>query len=221
MNDQLIGIRKAAEADIPFLVDGIIAAEKSGTDKLSYCTIFSLAESELRTRLTDILAEDITGQELCVSGFLVAEVGGELAGAVCSWVEGAEGNPSTILKGNVLFHLVGRERIASAAANLKLAEQLSLGRTSGALQLESVYVPGQYRGQGICGRLLAAHMQAARRDYPGVSKVQILLTRTNDSAYKAYERSGFSIAAERQSQDPRILELLPASCRILMEKNLP
>ena len=217
----MIGIRKAVEADIHFLVDGIIDAEKSGTDRLSYCRIFNIAESELRALLMDVLAEDITGQELCVSGFLIAETEGELAGAVCSWVEGAEGKPSTILKGNVLFHLMGRERIASASANLKLVEQLSLGRMSGALQLESVYVPAQFRGRGICGRLLAAHQHAARRDYPGVDKAQILLAKTNDRAYKAYEKSGFLIAAERQSQDPRILELLPASSRILMEKNLP
>lgn len=218
--DRCIEVRKAADADIPFLVEAIIAAEKSGTDKLSYCTIFKLEESELRTLLSELLSEDITGQELCVSGFLVAEIDGQLAGAVCSWVEGAEGKPSAILKGNVLLHFFGRERITAAAATLKLMEELSLERTPGALQLESVYVPRQHRGRGICGRLLTAHEQIARAEYPSVSKAQILLAKTNDSAYKAYEKSGFSITDEQESHDPRVLELLPASCRILMEKTL-
>ena len=76
--------------------------------------------------LREVLAEDITGQELCVSGFLVAEMSGQLAGAVCSWVEGTKGKASTIIKGNVLLHFLGRERIAAAAAKLKLMEELTL-----------------------------------------------------------------------------------------------
>ena len=221
MNDEFIRIRNAVEADIPFLIEGIIAAEKSGTEKLSYCTIFNITESELRTLLAIVLAEDITGQELCVSGFLVAEMNEQRAGAVCSWVEGADGKSSAILKGNLLLHFLGRERIAAAAADLKLMEQLSLARTNGALQLESVYVSAAYRGRGICGKLLATHQQRAQREHPGLSRGQIILAKSNDSAYAAYEKSGFRITAERRSQSPRVLELLPASCRILMEKSLP
>jgi hypothetical protein len=32
--------RQAKASDIPFLVEAIIAAEKSGTDRLSYATIY-------------------------------------------------------------------------------------------------------------------------------------------------------------------------------------
>ncbi len=37
-------IRPATIADAPFLAETIIEAEKSGTDKLSYTTIFGLSE---------------------------------------------------------------------------------------------------------------------------------------------------------------------------------
>ena len=52
--------RKAEEKDIPFLIETIIAAEKSGTDVFSYSKIFELPELEIRKILADILAEDAT-----------------------------------------------------------------------------------------------------------------------------------------------------------------
>ena len=65
--------RKAEEKDIPFLIETIVAAEKSGTDVFSYSKIFELPELEIRKILADILAEDVTGQELCYSDYLMAE----------------------------------------------------------------------------------------------------------------------------------------------------
>lgn len=220
MRNENTNIRQAVASDIPFLVECIIAAEKSGTDKLSYCTIFDLAEFELRAMLAEILAEDIIGQELCVSGFFVAEAAGTLAGAVCAWVEGSERKPSGILKGNLLLHFLGQQKIGLATANLKLVEELSLSRTRGALQLESIFVARSYRGCGICGQLMAAQQKAAQEKHPEIKTAQIMLMKTNDQAYRAYEKSGFSIVAERASQSPGILDLLPAACKILMEKDV-
>ena len=45
--DQFI-IRPASSNDIPFLVDTIIEAEKSGTSILTYNTIFGLTEIEVK-----------------------------------------------------------------------------------------------------------------------------------------------------------------------------
>jgi hypothetical protein len=83
MHDDAFTIRRAVATDIPFLVDVIISAERSGTDKLSYSTLFDLPEAHVRRLLAEMLAEDVTGQELCVSGFLIAEVLHECAGAAC------------------------------------------------------------------------------------------------------------------------------------------
>ena len=215
-----VDIRQAVAGDTSFLIESIIAAEKSGTDKLSYCTLFGISEVELRLLLIEILAEDIAGQELCISGFLIAEIEGQPAGAVCSWIEGSGGKPSGILKGNLLFHFFGHARIVAAAENLKLAEDLSLARMGGALQIESVFVPAQFRGRGICRQLIAAHQDEARRRCPQPMKAQIQLVKSNDNAFRAYEKLGFSIVAERQSQNQRIMELLPSASKILMEHDL-
>ena len=41
-----LSFRKAVEADIEFIVEGIIEAEKSGSDKLPYTTLFDLSEED-------------------------------------------------------------------------------------------------------------------------------------------------------------------------------
>lgn len=212
-------LRGAIAADIPFLVDGIIAADKSGTDTLSYCTIFNLSEPEFRSTLGEILAENVTGQELCVSDFKIAEVAGTPAAAVCAWVEGTGGKPSGVLKGNLLLHFIGRDRIAAAALKLKLVDELTLHRSPGSLQIESVYVAAAFRGRGLFGQLLAAQLDTCRKRWPATSKAQIVLMKGNTAALRAYERAGFAITQERRCSSPAILDLLPDSCKVLMEKS--
>ena len=213
-------VRRATLADIPFLVECIIAAEKSGTDRLSYCTLFGLPEAEFRGMLVEMLEEDVPGQELCVSGFLLAERDGQPAGAICGWVEGTGAKASALVKGSLLMHFMGRERITAASPRLKLMEGLSLARTPGALQLESVYVDARHRGQGLCARLLDEHQALARRDHPAVQAAQIILAKGNGAALAAYEKAGFAIAAERSSPAPQVLALLPSATRVLMDKPL-
>jgi ribosomal protein S18 acetylase RimI-like enzyme len=215
-----VEVRAARAADAPFLVDCIIGAEKSGTDKLSYSTIFGIPEPELRRLLLEMLEEDIEGQELCVSGFKVAQVDGVPAGGICAWVEGQGTRSSSLLKASLLHHFFGRERIAAAAPNLALMQELLLARQPGALQLESVYVAPGYRGHGLCGRLLEAHLEAARGAQTPPALAQIILAGTNDAALQAYRRAGFTLARERSSAEPRVLKLLPAATKVLLQKDL-
>ena len=94
--------RNATITDVPFIVTAIIEAEKSGTDKLSYSTIFGLTEEEVRSYLQEMLYEEIDGCELSISSFIIAEYNGQPAGALSAWIEGKDGIPSAILKGNLL-----------------------------------------------------------------------------------------------------------------------
>ena len=128
-----ITIRNAKLSDIPFLVETIVEAEKSGTPILSYTTIFGLNEEDAKKYIASMLDEEIDGCELSVSAFLVAELNGKTVGAVCAWIEGAEGVPSSTLKGNLLRftlpqtcfesihkinHLINELHIARVAKNL-------------------------------------------------------------------------------------------------------
>src|SRR3989339_169360 len=122
-----ISIRKATEKDIPFLIETIIAAEKSGTETFAYCSIFSLGKEEFTELLKNILEEDIQGQELCVSDFLIAEEKGISVGACCGWIEGENGTSSS-LKANILHYFLGEEKIAEAQGIMKIADALHIER---------------------------------------------------------------------------------------------
>lgn len=215
-----LNIRKAQESDIQFLIETIIEAEKSGTDKNAYCTLFSLNEDEFKNILKEILLEDIQGQELCISDFLIAEVDGRYAGACCGWIEAKEGNTSASLKTNILYHFLGEERIQKAIPKLKIIEDIQFEKEAGCLQLECVYVKSEFRGQGIVQQLFSAHFKKNKQKFPEFKKAQIILAKTNDTAYKAYFKWGFQLKAEKFSESAEILRFLPANSRILMEKLL-
>lgn len=211
-------LRPATEADLPFLVEAIVAAEKSGTERLSYCTLFGLGEPELRTMLAAMLEEDLPGQELCISGFLLAERDGEPAGAANGWVEGTGSRASAIVKANLLAHFVGRERISAAAPRLALIEPLVVAREPGALQIESVYVAPGFRRQGVCEHIVAALEQRALAAPKPPAKGQIIVAAANEGALRVYRRCGYAEALRRGTADPAVAALLPATERVLLER---
>ncbi|MDD5571070.1 MAG: GNAT family N-acetyltransferase [Bacteroidales bacterium] len=216
-----ITIRRAEEKDIDFLIKAIIEAEKSGTDKISYCNIFKVNETELKNILKEILLEDIEGQELCISGFLIAEVNEKYAGAICSWIECENEVQSKIIKANILFHYLGKERCDNAAATFGFLENIHIEREKSCLQIESVYVENEFRGMGICNKLIKEHVKKHSGKNSSFKKVQIILAKTNDNAYKAYKKIGFEIVKEKFSDNTEILSILPSNRMILMECKTP
>ena len=213
-------IRQATPADKDFLITSIIEAEKSGGDVISYCAIFNISEDELRTALGHILDEDMAGQELSVSGFLVAEVDGKPAAALSTWVEKANGMGSSMIKSNLLMYFIDREKILAAAPNLTLMNEVGIQRAEYALQIECVYTAPQYRGKGLSSKLIEEHIKLRQAAGMTFNKVQVILLKNNVSAQKAYAKAGFTIAEEKRCADRAILKLLPSDTKILMQKQL-
>jgi len=213
----MIELRRATEADADFIVKAIIEAEKSGTDKLSYATVFGLNEAKVEEILKNAVLEDIPGNELCISGFIIAFIDGIPSGAVCSWIEGADDMPSAILKANILYHFLGTEVLERAAVNSKLIDQLTIPRETGAMQIESVYVSNKFRGLGISNKLILEHIKDTSQIGPEITKVQIQLAGTNESALRSYLKLGFKTTVTKTCDDAKILDLLPSDTRIMME----
>lgn len=213
-------LRRAVPADRDFLIEAIVEAERGGAERISYCEIFSLTEGELRSLLAAILEEDFEGQELCISGFLVAEVDGVQAGAACAWIEGESDLPSTLIKANLLHHFLDAGKLERARPWFDRLEALAIARESGAAQLESIYVRPPHRGRGITGRMLDAQLSQLCARAAGVTKSQIILVQENDSAWRAYQKLGFRVAAERRSDDPMLRAIVPGGVKLLMEKTL-
>lgn len=215
-----IEIKKGTLADKDFIIKSIIEAEKSGSDMISYCAIFKITKEKLYELLSNFLDEEMEGQEICASHFLIAFCDGEPAAAISAWIENAEGMKSAMLKSNLLMYYLDREIIEAAVPAINLMNQINILRTDGALQIECVYTAEKFRGMGLASRLIEEHISINKSLHPELKMVDIILLGNNEAAQKAYAKSGFKIVAERKCSDPEILKLLPCDTKVLMQKTL-
>lgn len=212
--------RQANTGDIPFLVDTIIGAEKSGTDILSYTTIFGLAEPEAKEYLTKMLLEEVDGCELSVSSFFVAEIYNQVVAALSSWVEGAEGLSSSELKGNLLSYILPGVCIQRAASVNSIVNQVHIDYIPGTMQKGAGYVIKDYRNRKLFGILTYKLIDHLLDLHPNVKQVYTQVFGCNIPAIRANEKIGFSIVRRIKAEDDRILKYLPSNVKVVMKKEI-
>lgn len=211
-------IRQATLNDISFLVDTIIEAEKSGTSTLTYTTIFGLSEVETREYIAKMLEEEIEGCELSVSGFILAEKNGSIAGAVGSWFEGSEGLPSNILKGNLLSFILPSTCHERARNLSNVVNDLHIEYINYTIQIGLVFVAPEARGKGLVTLLIDQTIRMLKEKYPGANEAYIQVFGNNLPAIRAYEKAGFEIIYRKNASLPETISYMPDSCKVLMIK---
>jgi len=217
MNEYLI--REAAESDIPFLADAVIAAEKGNSDKLSFSTLFNLPEEKIKELLIAMFEEEIDGCEFSLSSFLVAECRGEHAGALCAWIEGFEGAMlSSILKSNLILHTFPKESFEFFRTVSPIIKDILIDREPLTLQLEYMHITGKYVGQGIDLALLTKNEENALAKYPGLKKSQCQVYKNNIFGLKMSLKNGFKIIRSYKSDNDDIFDYLPFNEKLLLEK---
>ena len=220
MTQQDIMVRTATAEDVPFLVDTIIEAEKSGTTILTYSTIFGLSEEDARKYIANMLLEEVDGCELSISSFLLAEKEGRIAGAVGAWIEGYEGVPSSILKGNLLNYTLPKSCIEKASALNNLVKELHIEYKDHSIQIGLVYVSAAFRGQGLANILIDAQVKQLMELSPGITESFVQVFGNNIAAIRSYEKSGYIVVLEKKSEDSRIIKYFPSSSKVLMKRVL-
>lgn len=215
-----ITIRQATIADKAFVMSAIIEAEKSGGSSVSYCNLLCISEQEFSDMLSNMLEEEIEGQEMYIPGFLIASIDGVATAASCSWVEQSGNMTSSTLKSNLLMHHTNRSVLLAAMPTIAALKEVNIDRTPGALQIESIYTSPQHRGKGLTGMLINEHIAQHKTNYPALNKAQITLLGCNDAARSAYTKAGFVLAQEKKSDNPIILKLLFCDRKIMMEKTI-
>lgn len=214
--------RDATVDDIPFLVETIIAAEKSGTDTLTYSTIFGLTEAEAQKYLTEMLDEEIDGCELSVSSFLLAEVNNEIVAAIGAWIECKDGTPSTVLKGNLLSYTLPHEAIKRSVSLNPMVRELHIEYVPNTIQIGLVYVHASQRGKKLASTMIDRKIDNLLADSlevtPEVAYVQVF--GNNIAAIKAYERAGFQTISSKVSSNDKILDYMPFGEKVLMKRAL-
>lgn len=212
--------RKTRFEDIPFLVETIIEAEKSGTSILSYSTIFGLSEEDTYYYISKMLEEEVDGCELSISSFIIAEEQGKIAGAIAVWLEGSEGISSTILKGNLLNFTLPKFSLEAALKKAPIIKEIHIEYTNHTLQLGLVYVLNNYRGRNLAGEMIEFAISDFNSKYPDIKEMHVQVFGNNTSAIKAYKKVGFEISKSKESINPEINSLLPYSSKVLMIKIL-
>lgn len=213
-------IRKAALKDVPFLVNTVIEAEKSGTEIFTYSTIFGLSEDESKKYITAMLLEEIDGCELSISSFLLAEKDNQLTAAVGAWIEGYEGVPSSILKGNLLSYTLPNSCIEKAMSLNNLVKELHLDYIDNTIQIGLVYVSESFRGHGLANFLIEEQIKQLLQVSPGIKESYVQVFGDNKTAIKSYQKSDFKIVSEKRSINKEIVKYFPSDSKVLMKREL-
>ncbi|MGV9003536.1 GNAT family N-acetyltransferase [Flavobacterium sp.] len=215
-----ITLRDANINDIPFLVETIIEAEKSGTDVFSYSTIFGLNEEESKKYIALMLEEEVDGCELSISSFLLADFNGKAIGAVCSWIEGLDGVPSTTLKANLLRFTLPTSSFTSLAKHSQLIKELHIEYVKDSIQIGLVYIAADARGKGLVQKLLTEKILQLKSLKPAINEVFVQVFGNNTTAIKAYDKIGFKIIETKIATSSQIKNYLPSDTKILMKLKL-
>jgi len=215
MSDGII-IRPAKKEDLDFLVDTIIEAEKSGTDKIATCGLLSIDETELREILKEILLYDIPDYELSLSGFVVAEFDNRPIGAMISWIEEQSGFSSAILKANVFIPFIKEEKRDEVAQILHLIKDFGFRKTPGSIQIEYFYVLNEFRGRRLIARLITHSIKKQLSKTGTVPRVEVVLMKDNLSSFNVLQRLGFVTCNEVTIKKEEILRIFPSDTKIQM-----
>lgn len=215
-----ITIRRATLDDVDFLVDTIVAAEKSGTDNFGLAKLFELSECEMRTYIKAMLEEEIDGCEFSISSFLVGEHHGKVVSAFAGWVEGQNEDelPSAILKSNLIGYCLPVENVLKSQSKSDIVKPLQIKREEGTYQLEYSFTKPDYQGKGIMGAIIDAHVQQAFS--LGVKKMQVHVFENNPAAIRTYEKKGFKVTGRFESGHPLTSYYFPFNVELLMEQKL-
>lgn len=208
-------VREATLNDLDFIVNAIIEAEKSGSEVLSYSTVFNLSETEIREIFRQMILEEIDGCEFSITNYLVAETNGIVVAAIGAWVEQEEVS-SSIIKSNLLSFYLPPSSIIYASQNAKITSELVIDHTIGALSLVVVYISPEHRGQGLFDVLVNSHILRS----PGVQELSIQVMANNLFAIRSYERNGFKKWLVKKTENEKIREFLPYNEKVLLKKSI-
>lgn len=217
-----ISYRKASIDDIPFLVETIVEAEKSGTDKYGMAKLFGLNEDQMKKYLSAALEEEIDGCELSVSSFIVADYEGSPVAAFAGWIEGEneDGQPSSTLKSNLISFIFPTECIQRAADKSDILSAFQIEKPFGTYQLEYAYTHPDFRGRNLMKNIIKLHIARYVDLFSKYTKMQVEVADNNINAIRTYESCGFKIVGRYASDNKNIEEYFPCSAKLLMEKEL-
>lgn len=219
MTNDLI-IDHASAADVDFIVDTIIESDKSSTNVISACNIFTMSEDEYREALKQILLEDFPNSEYSLSSFHVARLGSERVGALCSWVEGAVGLSNGVIKASLLMNFIEKDKLVSTGKKLEIINGMSFERQPNSVQLEYGYVIVSKRRKKVFTRLILSCLKEHINFESGVTSAETVLFEDNKKSYDAFINLQFNIKQKKIVENKDVYNVFPYNKKVLMNLDL-
>lgn len=214
-------LRKATINDCSFLADVVIAAEKSGSNKLSFSTLMDLDEETVKNKIISMFEEEVDGCEFSISSYLIVEKDHSPVASFGSWIEGHEDDtPSKILKSNLIGYTFGTELIKKLQSKAEFISDLIIEREKNTLQFEYLFVLPEHRKNGLADMIIKEQILRFKEIKNDITKAQVQAFANNFPAIKLYERNGFKITRNVISHSDKTLLYLPFNEKVLMEKHL-
>jgi translation initiation factor 4G len=131
------------------------------------------------------------------STFLIAEVNGQPASALCGYFEAELGGPTLRLAGAEANQRTGRNEEEASAGFARASSIMNVlpEHAEGAWIVENVATAPEFRRQGLCERLVEEILERGRARGATVSDISVFIG--NDGAQRAYEKCGFEVVGEK------------------------
>jgi translation initiation factor 4G len=188
----------ARPGHIPFLAWSRLTAERSHVARGPSEIYLDAPEPETLRFLGAITGSD-TINPFHYSAFLVAEVDGEPAAALCGFLARDYSDPAAFeafmrelnarLGRSAEQHEAGSRRIASW-------DLVHPAHSRDAWVTECVATRPEYRRRGLISALITANLDVGRR--AGATAAEVPVYIGNAAAQRAYERAGFTVVSEKR-----------------------
>ena len=135
------------------------------------------------------------------STFIVAEVDGRPASALCGYIEEELGGPTLRMAAIEANQKTGRteEEAAACFERAKSIMNVLPEHAPGAWIVENVATLPEFRRKGLCDRLMEEILERGRSRGATVSDISVFIG--NDAAQRAYEKCGFAVVAEKRDPE--------------------
>jgi ribosomal protein S18 acetylase RimI-like enzyme len=195
-----IELRDATRDDADFIAWVLLTSHRSHLPKGLWDFAISEDEPECLRYLIE-LAVTSHPHFAHYSTFLVAEVNGHRAAALCGYFDEELGTPALgkgIAEANAA---VGRSEADSAAGFARTGSILRVApdHAPGVWIVEHVATRPEYRRCGLVDRLIAAMLDRGRERGAVTADIGALIG--NDPAQRAYEKAGFRVIGEKRDPE--------------------
>ena len=190
-------IVEARAEHVPFIAWVMLTAHRSHLERGLWDFMIEGSDAD-RLRFLEALAGTSKPHWSHHSIFIVAEVDGQPASALCGYFEAEHGMSALLEAVPEANQAVGRTEDDSAAgwqrggSIIKVAPE----HAEGAWIVENVATLPEFRRRGLTDRLLAEILDRGRRRGATTADVGVLIG--NDPAQRAYEKAGFEVIGEKR-----------------------